>query len=118
MTADVRQQGLTPWVRAPKTQSDPADPAWLPPHLTTPHAPSDKAYPHMNCNQDDAECEPFLSCRDAAGKCVKCCDPATDKRDGCLAKLEAACNRCVDLHRSQNLHVCDSVILLLRYHVL
>ena len=57
-------------------------------HLLPPY----KAYPNMDCNQDDAECEPFLSCRDAAGKCVKCCDPATDGKDDCLAKLEVACN--------------------------
>ena len=51
-----------------------------------------KAYPNHDCNQDDAECEPFFSCRDANGTCVKCCDPATDGEAGCLRKLEAACN--------------------------
>ena len=50
------------------------------------------AHPHMDCNQDDAECEPFKSCRDAAGNCIPCCDLATDGKEGCLAKLEAACN--------------------------
>ena len=46
----------------------------------------------MNRAQDDAECEPFKSCRDASGKCIPCCDLATDGKKGCLAKLEAACN--------------------------
>ncbi len=50
------------------------------------------AFPNHDCNQDDAECEPFASCRDANGTCVKCCDPATDGEAGCLRKLEAACN--------------------------
>eukprot|EP01045_Picozoa_sp_COSAG04_P040543 COSAG04_NODE_11899_length_681_cov_1.819588_1_plen_190_part_10 len=50
------------------------------------------AYPNMDCNQDDAECEPFHSCRDPNGKCIPCCDPATDGEEGCLQKLEAACN--------------------------
>ena len=50
------------------------------------------AYPNHDCNQDDAECEPFFSCRDANGTCIKCCDPATDGDAGCLRKLEAACN--------------------------
>ena len=45
----------------------------------------------MACRQDDAECEPFASCRDASGKCVKCCDPE-DSKDVCLGKLEVACN--------------------------
>ena len=50
------------------------------------------AYPNHDCNQDDAECEPFFSCRDVSGTCIKCCDPATDGDEGCLRKLEAACN--------------------------
>ena len=50
------------------------------------------AHPNMDCNQDDAECEPFHSCRDANGTCIPCCDPATDGEAGCLRKLEAACN--------------------------
>ena len=50
------------------------------------------AHPHMDCNQDDAECEPFKSCRDTAGNCIPCCDLATDGKQGCLEKLEAACN--------------------------
>ena len=50
------------------------------------------AHPNMDCNQDDAECEPFHSCRDANGTCVPCCEPATDGEAGCLQKLEAACN--------------------------
>lgn len=81
---------VSPWVAqaAVSAARETAESSALGPHTTLAYT----AYPNHDCNQDDAECEPFASCRDANGTCVKCCDPATDGEVGCLRKLEAACN--------------------------
>ena len=50
-----------------------------------------KPYPGHDCQWDDAECEPFKSCRGPKGECVFCCEKA-DPPAVCHTKLEKACN--------------------------